>query len=724
MSGRVIPFRGREPDDPDRVEPGKEIEKRAAAQPVEADGPLEGELVTEPQPRIAIARRIATPVVRIAKDDRTHRVARGLGRHAVAVLQGVASWWHRGLDASTMRVYRRQVRAAEQAGDKVALAEWMDRQEAALVSRSERREALPKIVRGYVTTAVIVFVVVVVFTLVAGVVAQLAGGRFGSVVMGVIDTVFTIAQVVAWVWTPFLIAAPFLLVFAAWREGRKHATPPVWLQTPAQRRADLDHVTPAIVVKAVRDLGISELRKKIDAMEDGGAGMLSTIVLAGRGVEVTVQFPSGISTGDIKKRRQRLAENLGRHEHELFLTVPQQARALQLWIADPGALAEPIEPSPLVTNPPGRVSMARDTAPWGKNLRDRVVGVNLWQKHLLITGLSNMGKTAALRALALWLAHDPTVEFRCADLKGIGDWNPLRPFCTEYVKGPTDTHVVNATEMLEDGVDELESRLQGFDSDKYPDGVPEGLLGFHPIVFIVDEAQVAYTCPAVDEQKVPYGGKANNSRFLAAVRKIQNQGRAVNVLLWQGTQNPTDQNFPKLARDGAHIRASLKLADDKQARMAMGDEAFGAGAAPHELRPENRGVVIVTGPGVPIPQGQSSETVFTHYISGSDGFAVAEHALEARRWATTVEVGETAEVRDLLADVLAALRGEDEYAPQVARRLRDMSDAYSGLSGEALAGQLRQQQGVPVRLKDGSPMVRLAEVRAAIARRENDPDRG
>ncbi|PWS48510.1 hypothetical protein DLE01_26850, partial [Streptomyces sp. FT05W] len=38
---------------------------------------------------------------------------------------------------------------------------------------------------------------------------------------------------------------------------------------------------------------------------------------------------------------------------------------------------------------------------------------------------------------------------------------------------------------------------------------------------------------------------------------VHNQGRAVDVTLWEGTQDPTDQNLPKLVREGAHTRASL-----------------------------------------------------------------------------------------------------------------------------------------------------------------------
>ena len=52
----------------------------------------------------------------------------------------------------------------------------------------------------------------------------------------------------------------------------------------------------------------------------------------------------------MQNRRRKLAENLGRHEHEVFITIPQAARTVRLWIADSGALDEPIGPSPLVTD--------------------------------------------------------------------------------------------------------------------------------------------------------------------------------------------------------------------------------------------------------------------------------------------------------------------------------------------------------------------------------------
>src|SRR5437763_15887088 len=125
--------------------------------------------------------------------------------------------------------------------------------------------------------------------------------------------------------------------------------------------------------------------------------------------------------------------------------------------------------------------------------------------------------------------------------------------------------------------------------------------------------------PQGEDLKRAYGGKSNKSRYFMAIRKIHNQGRAVNVVAWEGTQDPTDQNLPKLAREGAHIRAALRVGSREQSRMGLGDAAVNDGAAPHELPAEHKGTLVITGPGVPCQQGQVSGIVRTHFINGSDG---------------------------------------------------------------------------------------------------------
>ncbi|QUQ64571.1 hypothetical protein JJ691_22910 [Kutzneria sp. CA-103260] len=128
-------------------------------------------------------------------------------------------------------------------------------------------------------------------------------------------------------------------------------------------------------------------------------------------------------------------------------------------------------------------------------------------------------------------------------------------------------------------------------------------------------------------------------------------------MLWQGTQDPTDQNLTKMVREGAHILASLVVGTEQQARTALGDKAINVGAAPHKLRQGlDKGTLVVAGDGVPLPPGQSSITVRAHFISGKDAMDIADRAKTIRGRRDTAD-GTEVEPRDLLTDVTEAMVG-------------------------------------------------------------------
>ncbi|WP_030351137.1 cell division protein FtsK [Streptomyces scopuliridis] len=582
--------------------------------------------------------------------ERTRAAGRLAARHSMYVVGGTRVVARRAWDGRTAARYERMMRAAEAAGQLDQAMEWEQRGTAFRAARHQRRMDLLTAPQRAAKSALFGAGLGAGGLLVLGIAMAVASKDVSDVAapaMALVELIHWTVVIATVVWGPLVTVGPWLALCGLWAVGRHQQTAPRWALPAHQRDTEGDPITPSIVVTAMRDLGISALRKAIKDMGDAGAGMLSPIVIAGCGVEVDVLLPSGVSTEEVMGRRRKLAENLGRHEHEVFITIPQAARTVRLWIADSGALDEPIPASPLVTDPGMSADYTNGRAPWGQDLRGDAALISLFQKHLLITGLSNQGKTASLRALALWLALDPSVEFHIGDLKGVGDWSMWKGLATVLIEGPTDSHVIDVTDMVEDGFEEMQRRLQA----------PKGTV-HTPLVLIVDEAQVAYGSGAIGEDKRPYGGSKATSRYFQAVKGIHDQGRAVNVTIWEGTQDPTNENLPKRSREGNHVRAALVLGTEEQAKMALGAKAIDGGAAPHKLRQGiDKGVVVVAGDGVKLAPGQSSITIRTHYIDDTEATAIADRAKARRNGVTTLTAVPADEPIDHLTDI-ATVMGE------------------------------------------------------------------
>ncbi|MFB7109609.1 ATP-binding protein [Streptomyces sp. NPDC056291] len=650
----------------------------------------------------------------VVTHETTRAAARGAARHTLYVVGGARIVARRTWDGRTAARYERMLRAAEAAGNYEAAAEWEERGQRFREARHRRRMDLLHSPMD-AAKGVLVGTGMGIGSLVAlGVVLAIANKDATDVVtplMAVVKFIRLLITIVQVVWGPLVSIGPFLALLALWAVGSHQQAAPQWALPATVRDTAGEPITPSIVVKALRDLGVPALRNAIKEMGDAGASMLGPIRIAGCGVEVDVTLPSEVSTVEVQNRRRKLAENLTRHEHEVFITLPEAARTVRLWVADSGALDEPIGPSPLVTDDTLTADYAKGRAPWGQDLRGDAAVLSLYQRMLLVTGLSNQGKTAALRALALWLALDRTVEFRIADLKGAGDWAMFDGLATVLIQGPTDDHVIEATEMVEGGVEEMNRRLQA------PDGA-----AFPPLILLVDEAQVAFMCPAKDEDKRPYGGSKATSRYFTAARKIHNQGRAVNVLLWQGTQDPTDQNLPKLVREGAHTRASLALGTESQSRMALGDKAVDGGAAPHLLRQGlDKGTLVVASDGIAIPAGQASITMRTHYIDTDTATEIAERAKALRDGVTTLHVIERGEERDPLADIFAVLGDAPRVlTADVLKRLSALNaDAYGRWTPGDLKRVLEDAGAEPYK-SDGRMVVGRDRVARALTNRDAD----
>ncbi|WP_433919256.1 ATP-binding protein [Streptomyces canus] len=670
-----------------------------------------------PAPIVPLWVRSGRAIKRIATDERTKTTGRAVVRHGLYTVNGGRIVARRTWDGKTGARYERMLRAAEAAGNYEVAEEWEERLQRFREARHRRRMDLlhsPLDVAKGVGVGVGMSIGVLVAL---GVVMAINNHDVSDVITplaATIELIATLIRIVQVVWPYATVLGPLFALLALWAVGSKQQAAPQWALPANVRSGEGEPITPSIVVQAMRHLGLPALRNAIKEMGDAGAAMLSPIVIAGCGVEVDVTLPLEVSTVEIQQRRRKLAENLNRHEHEVYITIPEAARTVRLWIADSGALDEPVGPSPLVTDETMTANYKTGKAPWGRDLRGDGAELSVYQRHLLITGRSNQGKTAALRSLVLWLALDRSVQFWVADLKGAGDWSMLHGIADMLIEGPADDHCIQATEMVEDAVTEMNRRLEVRKNN--PTAV------FRPLIVLVDEAQKAFMCPAVDDKRRPYGGSKATSRYFMATRTIHNQGRAVDVLLWQGTQDPTDQNLPKLVREGAHTRASLVLGSESQAKMALGDKAVEDGAAPHMLRQGlDKGTLVVASDGIDMPKGQSSITVRTHFIDDDPAKAIADRARALRDGVTTLTVIERGEERDALADIAAAI-GDASRLPttDVLKRLAMLSeDAYGDWTNGDLKRVL-EAEGEEPKKSHGRMVVHRDHVLRALAHRDDE----
>lgn len=662
-----------------------------------------------------------------------HQHTRAVARQAVYVAAGARLAVKAHRDRHSEARHHRWMAAAEAKGDHATALLWEEKAAAHRAARHARRQQLLHApihaakAGVYATTAAAGLLALTGVCLAA---AEHDPAQFITPFTTVADVVQFAVTLASVLWAPAVLTAVFVGITALWAGGRKRAELPVWLAPAGQARPGGETVTPTRVVVALRELGLADLTRKIKAMGDNGATMLSLIRVAGCGVEVDVTLPEGTSTLEIQNRRRKLAENLGRHEHELFITIPPAARTVRVWIADSGALDEPIGPSALVTDATLGANVYTGRAPWGQDLRGDQIALSLFQRHILLTGASNQGKTAALRALMLWAALDPAVEFWMADLKGVGDWRPFDEIATTLIQGPTDAHVEATCDMIDRGVTEMENRLMALEKTGSDEGVTQAMAykpgsGFHPLMIVVDESQVAFVCPAKDAAGAPLGGTKATSRFFQGCRKLLNQGRAVNVHLVLGTQDPTDQNLPKIIREAFHIRGALFLGTESQAVMALGETVVEAGAAPHKLRMGiDKGMLVLSaGDAVALPSGQSFVTVRTNYVSGKDAVAIADRAKALRKPVTT-RSGEQDDQPDLdvLADVAALLGDAPRMKVQeVLQRLAEQDERYREWTNADFKAAM-EAEGAENYPYNGVTHVHGGRVREALARRVSASD--
>ena len=325
--GRVLPF----PITPAGGElagagdaPG---ELATPAPPPVASGPvLDGEIVEEHEFPRSRQDRLATVLASHVLAVHRHPGARVAGlmvrpmiRHGYVAAHGHMSWARRAFAAATHGVIREQIRHAHAAGDVEALAAWQDRLHHARDVRHTRLRNLPTTITRAVLGVLVVVTMLAGILVAAGVAFELTPGSLDwdswwallADIGGVLVAVLALA-IHALLW-----AAGPLWLYAAWREGRRAASVPVWLVSPAERAQDIV-ITADAITAALAAIKITALAKSIQA----GVPLAFLVPPReqGGGTYCQVRLPIGVMAADVlgSSTVERLAANLHRHKHEVW----------------------------------------------------------------------------------------------------------------------------------------------------------------------------------------------------------------------------------------------------------------------------------------------------------------------------------------------------------------------------------------------------------------------
>lgn len=323
---------------------------------------------------------------------------RAAARAVVVTGQGYVSGVKRAYSAATHGDEREQVRLARSSGDPELFAAAKQNLKDAKKLRMALLKDLPGVVTGLLILAFTVGVALAGVTFVGGVVVWIRPGGIDwtSWWHGAGIALDAIGAVICWsAIAAICLALPILLV-AGYKEGKRAGNPPLWLMAPDQRAQVGAEITADVITQAFAHAKVKALS---DHLKNGGVLEFPVPPREqGGGTYFRVRFVMGVTAAELLKpdKKELVAGNMSRHLYEFW---PQKdpdadARTLDCWVADKGALDRPAPPWPLLTE--GEFDVFRDRLPWGVTMRRNRVEVGMLQKHWLVGANSKQGKALAL----------------------------------------------------------------------------------------------------------------------------------------------------------------------------------------------------------------------------------------------------------------------------------------------------------------------------------------
>jgi S-DNA-T family DNA segregation ATPase FtsK/SpoIIIE len=523
-----------------------------------------------------------------------------------------------------------------------------------------------------------------------------------------------------WTFWPGVAAAVEILGFV----GRK---PEVRLTSKATVPA---HLAPVLRMDAV------ELALRSLACIPKGAAIEfpDPIIRDGPGWLARVNLPLGVTPSMVNAKRAELASGLRR---PLGCVWPESGAEehgglLKLWVGfeDMAVARQPAWP--LLK---GEADLFRPI-PYGTDKRARKVGVNLFEKNVLIGGIPGSGKTTSVLTLLLAAALDVTAELHTWELKGSGDLASVEGVSHRYGSGMDDETVAACVADLREILADLEkraatvSRLAKVSPELFSNGRKTSRrlanrrdLGLHPVVFTIDECQNLFSHET-------YGADAKRL-CLSIVR----MGRAFGVILILATQRPDADALPTGIAGVVGVRICLRVKDSRGNNAILGEGAYSSGVNAMLFKGErNRGVGYIDDDTDEPVVAKAYNTVPIAAQVGARARKLREEAGRLTGYAAGVLDDDPNDslIYDLLADVKRVISEADRdwmHSEEIVRGLAELREGhYGGWSPETLAKNLTPR-GVktdqinrvcPDGVRRNLRGVELSHVARAIAARNGD----
>jgi S-DNA-T family DNA segregation ATPase FtsK/SpoIIIE len=612
-----------------------------------------------------------------------------------------------------MGVYRRQIKAAEAAGDREALKEWADRKEMATERRHKRLMDLPRLFIGLVKVLAATLLGIPLAVFVIAVLTKLTGnGSFTGVWLGFFAVIGFVIAAVSLVWGLFVMASPFLFVLAMYREGKRRAEPPSWLVTTGENEWDLD-IDETTIARALDSLRIPNITRYLK--EGYKLQFITPARQQGRGTHAVIRLPGGVPAAEISKRRVALATSLHRAGSEVWPNTGDEAGILDLWIADKGALAGGPGQYPLLDD--GLVDVFKGV-PAGRSLRGDELREPVMGRNSIVGGAPGQGKSSASKTFMAGCALDPTVEMRIWVPDQNFDFERFKRRCSRYVMGADDDSIRQIRDDLKQMYEEMERRgelLKVYQVEQVTRELADKNVGLHPLVGLLEEAHVAF-------QHDEYGDEI--CKYAVALVKL---GRKRGMHFRVSTQAPTATSLPKDVTRNCTNNVAFYVQDYVANDGLLGQGAYKQGVRATDLIPgENRGTAIVKG-----FTAAKYETLQWYFLDGAEGndqiTPIIERALAAITKRELPAPGDARrpeiETRDLLADLDEVLSTDLVAIADVPALLRDLAPTwtpYQTLSGKTLREILAAHHGIKVPSTGNKFPLNPATVRDAIVLRQRD----